>query len=57
MFEEFENKISDSESLSFGLANFKDIKVEMATLCQLVIPNLKYNFRILLILHWTNHLN
>ena len=51
MFEEFENKVSDSKSINFGLVNSKDIKVEMAIVYDSLYLTLKYNLCLLLILH------
>lgn len=39
--EEFESKVSDSESVSSESINFEDIKVEMATLRKVAAPNLE----------------
>ena len=41
VFEVFESKVSDSESVSSELISCEDIKVEMATLHELAAPNLE----------------
>ena len=40
-FEVFESKVSDYKFVSSELISYKDIKIEMTTLCELSASNLK----------------